>query len=485
MENMSKQKLLKTIRDYRMISKGDHLLVGVSGGPDSVALLYLLMELRDIYNLQLYIVHLNHMLRGNESDEDAGYVKRLSKKLKLPVFIGKKDVGKFAKENKLSLEEAARIQRYEFYKQIADKLNIRKIALGHTADDNAETVLMRLLRGAGEQGLIGIYPVRHIGNLKVIRPLLNIYRREIESFLKEKKIRARTDSSNADNKFLRNKVRLELIPILEENYNQNIKQVLVNTADILKEENEYLEEITKKFYWQAVLKQGEHPPCPPSKGEFGGTNDESIHLSIKKIGNFSLAIQRRVIRYGIKKFTGDLRQITYQHLNEIFKLLKGSLPYGQINLPDGLVVERMRRELVIRKGKAQNIRNIIYPVKIPGVTLVPELGVKLICAISKRKPNLKFSMQNPYQESFDYDKIKEPVFIRTRKQGDLFQPLGMIGKKKIKDFLIDQKIPQPEKSKILLLTDKTGIIWVVGFRISDKFKVTEKTKQVLKVRFSK
>lgn len=478
MKNMSKQKVLRTIQNYRMISKGDSLLVGVSGGPDSVALLYLLMGLRDNYNLQLYVVHLNHMLRGNESDKDAGYVRRLSKKLKLPVFIGKKDVRKFAKANKLSLEEAARIQRYEFYKQIADKLNIRKIALGHTADDNAETVLMRLLRGAGEQGLIGIYPVRYIGNLKVIRPLLNIYRREIESFLKEKKISARTDSSNADNKFLRNKVRLELIPLLEENYNKDIKRVLVNTADILKEDNEYLEEVTKKFYSQAVLKQRK-------KGEFSDANDESIHLSVKKIEDFPLAIQRRVLRYGIKELTGTLRQITYQHWNEVLKLLNSNLAYGHIDLPNGLIVERLRRELVIRRGKGQNICSIIYPVKIPGETLVPEFGVKLICAISKRKTNLEFSMQNPYQGSFDYNKIKKPVFIRTRKEGDTFQPLGMKGKKKIKDFLIDQKIPQPEKSKVLFLTDKTDIIWLIGLRISERFKVTAKTKQVLKVRFSK
>lgn len=468
MGNMSKQKLLKAIQDYRMISKGDSLLVGVSGGPDSVALLHLLAELRDKYSLKLYVVHLNHMLRGNESDGDAGYVRRLSKKLKLPVFIGKKDVRKFAKANKLSLEEAARIQRYEFYKQIADKLNIRKIALGHTADDNAETVLMRLLRGAGEQGLIGIYPVRQIGNLKVIRPLLNIYRREIESFLKGKKIRARTDSSNADNKFLRNKVRLDLIPLLEKKYNQNIKQGLVNMADILKEENEYLEEVTGKFYNEAALEQ----------------NDESVHLSIKKIKDFPLAIQRRVLRYWIKKLTGTLRQITYQHLNEIFKLLSGNLTYGQIDLPNGLVIERMRRELVIRRGKVQNIRSIIHPVKIPGETLVPEFGVKLMCTVSIKKDNIKLSRQGRYQEYFDYGKIKEPVFIRSRKEGDAFQPLGMIGKKKVKDFLIDQKIPQPKKNSVLLLTDKTGIIWLIGLRISERFKVTAKTKQVLKVRFS-
>jgi tRNA(Ile)-lysidine synthase len=473
MGNMSKQKLLKAIQDYRMLSKDDRLLVGVSGGPDSVALLYLLMELRDIYNLQLYIVHLNHMLRGNESDEDAEYVRRLAKKLKLPVFIEKRDVGKFAKANKLSLEEAARIQRYEFYEQIADKLNIGKIVLGHTADDNAETVLMRLLRGAGEQGLIGIYPVRRIGDLEIIRPLLNIYRREIEDFLKEKKISARTDSSNADNKFLRNKVRLELIPLLEKNYNQNIKQMLINTADILREENECLEEITEKFYRQA------HPPV----GD--GHARPAIHLSIKKITDFPLAIQRRVIRYGIKELTGTLRQITYQHCNEVLKLLKSNLAYGRIDLPNGLVVERLRRELVVRRGKEQNIRSIIYPVKIPGETLVPEFGVKLRCTVSKRKTNLKFSTQNPYQESFDYDKVKEPVFIRTRKDGDTFQPLGMKGKKKIKDFLIDQKISQPEKNRIPLLTDKSDIIWVVGLRISEKFKVTEKTKQVLNVMFSK
>ncbi len=463
------QKASRTICNRKMISKDDRLLVGVSGGPDSVALLHLLMELGNRYNLQLYIVHLNHMLRGNESEEDARYVRRLAKKLKLPVFTGKRDVRKFAKANKLSLEEAARIQRHEFYEQIADKLNIRKIALGHNADDNAETVLMRLLRGAGEQGLIGIYPIRDIGNLKVIRPLLNIYRREIESFLKEKKINVRTDSSNTDNKFLRNKVRLELIPLLEKSYNQNIKHVLINTADILKEENEYLEEIAEKFYSQAVL----------------GKSNENIQLDISKIRSYPLAIQRRVLRCGIKELTGTLRQITYQHCNEVLKLLNSNLAYGQIDLPNGLAVERLRKELVIRRGKAQNIRSIIYPVKIHGETLVPELGVKLRCTVSIKKSNIKLSTQNPYQENFDYDKIKKPVFIRTRKNGDTFQPLGMNGKKKIKDFLIDQKIPQPKKNKVLLLTDKTGIIWLIGLRISERFKVTAKTKQVLKVRFSK
>ena len=473
MKNMSKQKLLKTIQNYKMLSKGDGLLVGVSGGPDSVALLYLLMELKDDYDLQIYVVHLNHMLREDESDDDAGYVEKLAKRLKLPVFIGKKDVKEFAKADKLSLEEAARIQRYEFYKQIADKLNIRKIALGHTADDNAETVLMRLLRGAGEQGLIGIHPVRHIDNLKVIRPLLNVHRREIESFLKEKRISVRTDSSNADNKFLRNKIRLELIPLLEENYNQNIKQVLVNTADILREENEYLKEITEKFYSKSIRKT------------VLGKSNENIQLDISKIRSYPLAIQRRVIRYGIKELTGSLRQITYLHCNEVLKLLKGNLAYGQIDLPNGLVVERMRRELVIRRGKAQNIRSIIYPVKIPGETVISETGVKLVCSISKRKTNFKFSTQNHYQESFDYDRIKEPVFVRTRKLGDTFQPLGMIGKKKVKDFFIDQKVSQPEKNRVLFLTDKTDIIWIIDFRISDKFKVTEKTKQVLKVRFLK
>jgi len=307
----------------------------------------------------------------------------------------------------------------------------------------------------------------------VIRPLLNIYRVEIEAFLKEKKISVRTDSSNVDNKFLRNKIRLDLIPLLEKNYNQNIKQVLINTADILREENEYLEEIAEKFYSKSILKT------------VLGKSNENIQLDISKIRSYPLAIQRRVIRYGIKELTGSLRQITYLHCNEVLKLLKGKLAYGQIDLPNGLVVERMRRELVIRRGKTQNIRSIIYSVKIPGETVIPEFGVKLRCTVSIKKSNIKISRQGQYQEYLDYGKIKEPVFIRSRKNGDTFQPLGMIGKKKIKDFLIDQKVSQPEKNRVLFLTDKTDIIWVVGFRISDNFKVTEKTKQVLKVRFLK
>ena len=236
-----KTKVLGTIREYRMIAPGEKVLVGVSGGPDSIALLYILHDLQEELDCKLHIAHLNHKLRGEESDADAEYVKEHSKILNLPITIEEIDVsGMLAKGE--SLESGARRIRYAFYQEAMASVNASKVALGHNADDQAETVIMRLIRGSGAQGLCGIPPIR---DGVFIRPIIGIERAEIEKYLQSLNISPRIDSSNLSWDYHRNRIRLDLLPALRHDYNPNISNTLQQTADILRAEDDLLTEIAE------------------------------------------------------------------------------------------------------------------------------------------------------------------------------------------------------------------------------------------------
>src|SRR3989304_8936645 len=236
------RKFEQTIKRFNMLQKGDRVIVACSGGPDSVALLHLLNQIKEKYDLKLFVAHINHKLRGQESDEDERFVKRLAQNLRLDSYARSFDVARIARKKKLSLEEAAREVRYEYLNKLALRLRATKISLGHNADDQAETVLMRLIRGTGALGLTGMSIVRG----KIIRPLLQIKREEIEEFLKEQNLGSRIDSSNLRQDYLRNRIRLELLPHLKRNYNPKIIDTLNRTASILSAQEDYLEKETLK-----------------------------------------------------------------------------------------------------------------------------------------------------------------------------------------------------------------------------------------------
>jgi len=322
----------KTITDFGMLKEKDTVLAAVSGGPDSVALVLSLLDLKEKYAIKISIVHLNHMLRGEESLRDELFVKELSHKLNLPFHGEQKDVNTYAKKHGLSIEEAGREARYQFFDSVAKTRGYTKIAFGHNKDDNAELVLMNLLRGSGPKGLSGIPPIR---NGKYIRPLIRISKKEILEFLKHKKQAYMFDSSNKNIAYLRNNIRYNLIPHLESEYNPEIKGALDRLSNIVRQEDDFLDKETKKVFYHSLIK---------SKGS-------SIIFSKSKISTLHPALLNRVLRMAIKKIKNDLKRISFVHIDDIIEFCFNTLSGISLDLPGQIRVYKDKDVLMIKKEK--------------------------------------------------------------------------------------------------------------------------------------
>lgn len=458
------EKVKKTITKYSMLNKGDRVIVAVSGGPDSVALLYFFKEIEKEYDLKLFVAHLNHKLRGKESDKDQEFVLNLASELNLKVYSKSFDVKKLAKKKKLSLEEGARVARYDYLNQVASKLKAQKIALGHNTDDQAETVLMRLLRGSGSLGLSGIPPKVD----KLIRPLIEVKREEVEDFLKSKKLKFRTDSSNLRPDFLRNKLRLKLLPLIEREYNPKIKKVLGRTSYLLSEEEKYLKKKALELFKKSLIEK----------------NEKEIILDLKKFFDYDRSLKRIIIRTCLEKLEGSLKKIGFEPAERLLNLLEKGKTGKKIDFGKRLSSYVSKDYLCFYKEKKKKKHSFIFHspeeknLKSSGLEVKSQiLEIFSLDDIEKNK--------DPYQAHLDLDKLKFPLKLRSRKDGDRFKPLGMKGKKNLSDFLIDKKIPSYKRDAVLLLVSDKKIAWVTGHRISEDFKVTEKTKKVLKVKIIK
>jgi len=308
-----------TIEKYNLVSKGDRIVVGVSGGPDSVALLYLLNSLKKEFKLSLHIAHLDHMLR-KDSYKDAEFVKELAKKLTISVTTAQINVKELAKRG--SPEQIARNARLGFLCKVAKDVKANRIALGHNLDDQAETVLMRILRGAGLYGLSGILPKRKISGFDVIRPLIEVKRKDIEEFLKKKKIKPCFDVSNSEDIYFRNRVRNKLLPLLEREYNRNIKEVLANTAQSIAYDYDYLQRLALRAMRGMQTK-----------------------LNLNKLLKLHPAIQRLIVRRAIASVKGDTRRITFQHIREIEDLVLNRPLNSIVDLPKGVSVVKKKTAL--------------------------------------------------------------------------------------------------------------------------------------------
>ena len=328
-------KVKSTIKKYNMLKKNDSVLVGLSGGPDSVTLLHVLCDLKKEYSLTILIAHLDHRFRGEESRADRKFCEELAKKYSLEIAWEEIDVPRISKEKGISPEEAARFERYDFFKRVAKERGVDKIAVGHTRDDQAETVLMRIIRGAGMKGLGGISPVKDMQGFKIILPLIEISRKDVEAFISETGLEFRKDSSNEKTIFTRNKIRLELIPLLEKDFNSNIKEVLANMAENLQVENEFLiKYANRKFKSVSKVRQ------------------EEILIDIKKFKKQPEAIRKRILRAALEEFKGDLRRFTYQHWKEMEDLINNRPANSIVNLPAGISVAKDRTNIVLKLIKS-------------------------------------------------------------------------------------------------------------------------------------
>lgn len=456
------EKVKGTISRYSMLGPNVRVVVGVSGGPDSVSLIHLLSRLGDEYNLTLWMAHLNHKLRGGEAEEEERWVKQFGRELGICVISDSCDVRLLARRKKLSLEEAGRRARYNFLEHVANQVRASRIALAHTASDQVETFLMRLIRGAGTDGLSGIPPVRN----GVIRPLIDTSREEVEAYCRENHLRPCQDSSNLELRFLRNRIRWDLIPHLSGQYNPRIGEALLRASLILREEGDYLERETRKALHSVVLRQD---------------NGEVI-LDIQKLRRLHPAIRRRALRRALEELGGDLKRITFDHIESILGMGPGK-GTKKLDFPGDLVIRREYDRLVMRRSDSNNRLSFRYSLIVPGKTELRELNLVLEAESIVERPT-NFAKDNSVAY-LDHDMLEEPLFLRNRKRGDRFQPSGMRGSKKIKDFFIDLKIPLEERDKVPLLISGDKVAWVVGYRADERFKIQDRTRRVLRIKVTK
>ncbi|MBM7623870.1 tRNA lysidine(34) synthetase TilS [Sporohalobacter salinus] len=457
------QQVKDVIEEHQLLSEGDKVVVSVSGGPDSLTLLHILWRLQAEYSLNLHVFHLDHMFRGEASREDAEYVARFAKELNIPATIEEYNVPAYIKETGLSKQAAAREIRYRMCTELADNLKADKIAIGQHADDQAETVLMNFLRGAGLDGLSGIEPIR---NKNFIRPLLKVWREDIEGYCRNYNLEPRIDKSNLKSVYRRNKVRLELLPHLAEEFNSSIKENLVRMAEIFRAENSFMEKYTAEKYNQIIIE----------------SDEQELILDLKAIKNLDLAIQRRVFRQALLDFCNTKRDYYAQHIQQMIDLITDGETGNILQLPQGLRLKKSYNKLKFywKDDSIINIDDFSGKYSVPGEYEIKELGIKLKIDIIKFENNLQELLHSSSKLYLDYELIGDKIKIRNRREGDRFYPLGMEGSKKLKDFFIDEKIPATDRDYIPIFTTLEGNIFAVGdLRIDDRFKVTDQTEKIL------
>ncbi len=459
---MPDKKLLDTIKREMLIEKGDKVLVAYSGGPDSSCLLHMLWTARDELGIELYTAHLNHRIRGIDAHKDALFAYKESKALGIPCFLYSEDVPALAQSQKLSVEEAAREVRYKILFDLKDKLGIDKIATAHNLDDQAETVLMRIMRGTGLSGLKGMDYKRPDG---LIRPLMDIKRWEIEEYCQINNINVTIDKTNDEEEYTRNKIRLQLLPFIESGFAPNIKDLLSRMANTLREDSEYIDGIAKDL-------------CAQLGQDHEGF---AVRFELDKISMTPLPILKRIIKYSYARLLGSAEGLEAVHLDDTIKLIYNSKSDARINLPKGIIAEKKGYNFYVT-SKSLEQEPVTFEYKIPpnGYVDVPELGIR-ITSRTMNKERCKLLSSGPNAKAFDREKLDGSLIVRTRRTGDKIRPLGLGGTKKLKDIFIDKKIQRELRDRIPVIADESKIIWVVGHDISEESKLTDETREVVRL----
>ncbi len=453
------EKVKRFISDKRMLAAGDKVVVAVSGGPDSLCLLHIFYQLSLEKNLALIVAHMNHCLRP-EAQEEADGVAKIASAWGLHYEERAVNIRKLKQKYRLSEEDAGRRARYRFLYQVAKKYNAGAIALGHHLDDQAETVLLNIIRGTGVDGLAGMRPKRIEKEIKLIRPLLCLRRVEIESYCRENKLEPFTDSSNLETEYTRNKLRLQLIPQLEKDYNPKIKEALYNLAKLAAADRHYLQGLALRYFERLAR-----------------SNNNETRIALGPLLQLPQALRGRLLRIALRKHLSP-RKFGRKQIEQLLELCRAGSAGGMITLPGDIRANCVAGNLVLGYNPVAGpaITDPI-PLKIPGKTPLP--GKAAITAHITEKEKLSWPPPK-YRACLDYEKlVADQLHIRTRLPGDRFYPQGAPGRKKLKDFLIDQKTPLHRRDVIPLVTCGDEIIWIAGLRIAHPYRVTDDTTQVL------
>jgi tRNA(Ile)-lysidine synthase len=475
-EDRFEAQVLAAIDAYHLLRPNERVLVAVSGGPDSIALLHALLGLRDRFGTTLIVAHLHHGLREAATKEQR-FVAHLAKELALPFHTERRDVHAFRQHRGLSLEDAARQVRYAFLESTADAQACTRIAMGHQADDTVELLLMNLLRGSGPLGMSGIATRQG----RIIRPLIDIHRDAIMAYLKEKKLNTCHDESNDDMAFTRNRIRNELIPHLERRYNPGLRQALQRTARILRDEEAWIEHQLDAVCAESVL-------FPCSRG---------IQIKRSALLAAPVALQRRILRRALAGVVPDLKRFGFAHIEEMRRLACTDVKAPRwLDLPRGLRVLMEAEEMTLLKESAEARRyrrlgfdshspstegyrfEIAHPGEKDTITLrLDEIDARLV--LRKEIYQYQPKPDTPWQAHFDLDRLIFPLVLRPARPGDRLQPLGMAGHKKISDLFIDRKIPKPLRQRLPVLVSGGRIVWVAGVHRDHATRVRADTRRIL------
>ncbi|HWQ62763.1 MAG TPA: tRNA lysidine(34) synthetase TilS, partial [Negativicutes bacterium] len=443
----------------RLPAAGDKVLAACSGGPDSLALVHGLNQLKEEYDFFLAAAHVNHMLRGAEADADAAFVRDFAATLGLAFYETAVDAAAFAAAEGRSIEDAARVLRYRYLRRTALELGGALIATGHHSGDQAETVLLNLFRGAGGAGLGGMKPVAG----GIIRPLLSVGREEIDAYCRAHGLAPRLDSSNLSAEYRRNFLRLELIPLLGAVFNANITATLCRTADVVGDEHEFVAAAARAL-WPAVV-----------SGEAG-----ALAVDCGALEGLHVALRRELIRQAVEKCRGDLKGISFFHVEKLLELAAAGATGKVCELPGGPAVRTEYGKLVFAAEVPPPAAGIGPPgvaIAVPGTTPVPALGIVVTARLSAGRPQ----GGGPDSAVFAWEELAPPIFVRTRQAGDRFRPGG----KKVKEFLIDAKVPERRRDEVPVFTDSQGVIWLGGVRQAKRARPDTSTVTYLELIIAK
>ena len=467
------KRIEKFIQKYHMLTCGDKVIAGVSGGADSVCLFLMLLEVREKIGLDLIAVHVHHGLRGEAADQDQRFVEALCEQHRIPLEIFHVNLESIAKKRKQSLEEAGRMVRREAFDSVCKKYGGNKIALAHHQNDNAETLLWNLSRGTGLDGLGGIRPV----NGKFIRPLLCMNRKEIEEYLAKRKQSYCIDETNAGTDYTRNKLRHLVLPILEEQVNSAAVRHMNETMEQIWELQEYMQEQVEAAYQECVQEHFEKACW--------------IQIQQKSFETFPELIKKMVIRKGMEQVGGKKRDLSHKHVDVMMELMNKQvgrtldLPYemhAKRNY-EGIRLEKQRTYSFGEEKKAEIMQECMSELNIPGETILADRNLKLRCKILEKPKNLSIKdiPQKIYTKWFDYGIIKSSLYIRTRQAGDTIVIDEKGHQKKLKNWFVDEKIPKEVRDSQLLLAENNEILWVLGHRMSQAYQVKQSTKWILQI----
>ena len=457
------RKVQAFVEKHHMLSPGDRVIAGISGGADSVCLLFVLLQLSKELAFKVHVVHVNHGIRA-EAGEDAAYVQTLCRQYDLPFTLVEADVRTRADREKRSEEETGRLVRYEAFEKVCAQVGGTKIAVAHNANDQAETMLFHLFRGSGLTGLCGIRPVRE----QIIRPLLCVERGEIEDFLQQKGMSYCIDKTNEEDTYTRNRIRHHILPYAREWVSEGAISHMTNTAQLLQETEDFVKQVTQVAYDKCVTSVGRE-------------TDQGLQLQIPEALTYPPLIRKYLILSVLEECIPARKDVTARHVNAVVSFLEN--PGNRcLSLPGGFVARREYDRLIVERDPVGQ--------ELPGQawTIDPadtgEIGIPGLGALEFQVFDRKFLEdipQNQYTKWFDYDKIKESLTLRTRKEGDYLTIDRGLSRKSLQDYMVNEKIPRQVRDQVWLLADGQHILWVIGYRISQAYKVSEETKRILQV----